>query len=139
MRISARAHYLKIKISTSASSLRWSPIQVLSPGLTSELVCLPLLFSAKIPLKPAALFSICSKCHFELIIVSSTGRFAPRSARRISCRSSIRSLAVRSRFRSRKRSATRSCCRSKNSISTNESLIGCVPSMRPADWLASSL
>ena len=55
---------------------RWSPIQVTNPtrpGLNSELVCLPSLFLAKIPLKLAAVFSISSKVHLELIVVSSAG------------------------------------------------------------------
>ena len=43
-------------------------------------------------------------------------------------RSSIRSLGVRSRCR--RWCAIWWCCRSKISISSNESLIGCVPSMR---------
>ena len=43
------------------------------PGITSELSCLPSLFLPKFHLKHAAVFSISSNVHFELIIVSSTG------------------------------------------------------------------
>ena len=78
-------------------------------------------------------------------------RRAPRSARN-DIRSSIWSLGVRSRCRSRKWRLTWPCCRRKKrsanwlccrwrkrpaiSISANESLIGCVPSIRLADWLS---
>ena len=77
-------------------------------------------------------------------------RRAPRSARN-DIRSSIWSLGVRSRCRSRKWRLTWPCCRRKKrsanwlccrwrkrpaiSISANESLIGCVPPIRLADWL----